>query len=285
MQIHGENYLLPKDAPIDNEFRFKRKSFALNEILAIMRRHAKICIVFLDACRDNPFAQSLAMSWPAENRDIRRDLAEVKAPRDCFIAFATAPGEIASDGHGEPNSPFTSELLNHIETPNLTINDMMIDVSEGVRNRTNYRQQPWVQTNLATRFYFRKESLPVKSPTAPAANAIRDDAAPKAMELAHWEAIKEHGDVQALRDHLARYPEGVTAPVALTRLENLIWATLRSSIDIASLKGFLHEFPNGRYAAAARSRPATLEKQAVQVRAEERAPLRGPRGKASGGAN
>jgi len=44
----------------------------------------------------------------------------------------------------------------------------------------------------------------------------------KAEELANWDFIKGSESAQAFRDHLARFPQGVTERMARTRLEALI---------------------------------------------------------------
>ena len=91
----------------------------------------------------------------------------------------------------------------------------------------------------------------------------------KAEELANWDFIKERSDAQLLRDHLARFPGGVTVLYARTRLEEMVWAGLGESPDMASLEAFVEEFPNGTNAEAARSRLADLQKQAAEARALE----------------
>ena len=53
-----------------------------------------------------------------------------------FIAFATQPGHVASDGTGR-NSPFTGSLKAHIATPGLSISDLMIVVRNDVVQATN----------------------------------------------------------------------------------------------------------------------------------------------------
>jgi hypothetical protein len=93
----------------------------------------------------------------------------------------------------------------------------------------------------------------------------------KAEELANWDFVKDRGDAQLLRDHLARFPAGGTALYARTRIEELSWAGLRLSTDMVSLRAFLLEFPNGTHAEAARSRLAHLEEQAAMTRAAEHA--------------
>src|SRR5215471_5750872 len=48
----------------------------------------------------------------------------------------------------------------------------------------------------------------------------------KAEELANWDFIKASESTQEFRDHLARFPQGMTARMAQTKLEALVWADL-----------------------------------------------------------
>ena len=91
----------------------------------------------------------------------------------------------------------------------------------------------------------------------------------KAEELANWDFIRARGDARLLRDHLARFPAGVTALYARTRIEELAWAGLGPSPYATELGAFLEEFPNGTHAEAARSRLADLERQAADARSRE----------------
>ena len=81
----------------------------------------------------------------------------------------------------------------------------------------------------------------------------------KAEELANWEFIKASELSQEFRDHLARFPKGVSEPWARTRLEALVWAGLPRPIDMDALKGFLAEFPKGAHASEATAKLAELE--------------------------
>ena len=56
------------------------------------RSNSRMNIVILDACRNNPF--------PAATRSVSQGLVEMKRARGSFIAYATAPGSVASDGSG-----------------------------------------------------------------------------------------------------------------------------------------------------------------------------------------
>jgi chemotaxis protein MotB len=80
----------------------------------------------------------------------------------------------------------------------------------------------------------------------------------EAEELVNWRAIKEGRDVEALRDHLTRFPEGATAQFAIDRLEELVWVGLGPSPALETLKRFLDEFPRGRHSPAARAQLAIL---------------------------
>jgi uncharacterized caspase-like protein len=161
LQVNGQNYLIPVDAEIRQEIHLKRRAFSLDELLAIMSRRARSSLIFLDACRDNPFARTLLSSMRPGTRSTiatRSGLAEVRASRGSFVAFATAPDNVAGDGSGI-NSPFTEALLAHIETPAISISDLMIEVRKQVLKATGDQQEPWDQSSLRERFCFNPSNV------------------------------------------------------------------------------------------------------------------------------
>jgi len=144
-QIEGINYLIPVRAKIENEIQCKHRAVNCNYILEAMQR-ASVSIVILDACRNNPFA------W---KRSVSRGLAPMEGkPGNQYIIFSTAAGLEADDGSAL-NSPFTTALKKHIQTPNITIEDMMRDVVKEVEKLTSGRQVPAAYGNLKERFYFK----------------------------------------------------------------------------------------------------------------------------------
>ncbi|WP_234684817.1 caspase family protein [Bradyrhizobium monzae] len=156
LQVNGHNYLIPIDADIRLETHLRRRAFSLDELLSVSSNRARTSLIFLDACRDNPFSRSLLQAGTSRNRsgfEIRAGLAEVRVKRGSFIAFATAPDNVASDGEGH-NSPFTTALVTHLESPNVSVSDMMINVRNDVLRATNYKQEPWDQSSLQERFCF-----------------------------------------------------------------------------------------------------------------------------------
>jgi hypothetical protein len=74
---------------------------------------------------------------------------------------------------------------------------------------------------------------------------------------------------QDFRDHLARFPKGVTERMARAKLEALVWVALPQPIDAPALQSFLEEFPNGAHASEAKSKLADLERQAASAREAE----------------
>jgi hypothetical protein len=77
----------------------------------------------------------------------------------------------------------------------------------------------------------------------------------------NWDYIKEKESPLDLRDHLARFPSGVTKRMARERLEALVWAGLGEAPDLAALKDFLAEFPDGEHAEEAKGRQKELEQE------------------------
>jgi WD40 domain-containing protein/TIR domain-containing protein len=88
----------------------------------------------------------------------------------------------------------------------------------------------------------------------------------KAEELANWDFIKTSESSQEFRDHLARFPQGVTEGMARVKLEALVWAGLPRPFDADALQGFLAEFPKDAHASEANAKLAELESQAAAAR-------------------
>ena len=80
---------------------------------------SRLGLVMLDACRNNPFAARMQRS--ARTRAVERGFARVEPVGSVLVAFAARDGTTAADGEGR-NSPFTTALLRHLETPGLEIN-------------------------------------------------------------------------------------------------------------------------------------------------------------------
>ena len=113
--ISGTNYLLPVDADIKSEMDVKLGA-AINIDLTLDQTmsDAKVKLVFLDACRDNPFAAKIKSNSATRSVSVQTGLAEMKSGEGTLIAFATGPGQTALDGQEGANSPFTRALIANI---------------------------------------------------------------------------------------------------------------------------------------------------------------------------
>jgi len=155
LQVSLQNYLVPVDAKLETERDLDFEVVRLDLVLKHMEleREGKTSIVFLDACRDNPFKDNLARSMGTRAVSLGRGLAEVQTGVGTFIAYSTRPGSVASDGAGR-NSPFAGALKRHIPEPGRNLNAIMIEVRKDVLDATHGRQVPWDHSALTRDFYF-----------------------------------------------------------------------------------------------------------------------------------
>ncbi|MBN1183262.1 MAG: caspase family protein [Bacteroidales bacterium] len=146
-QAKGENFIYPIDANPGSEAELESECVNVNRTLGKMQTAGcRLNIVILDACRNNPFESA----WKGRGRS--RGLALVRAPSGTIIGYATAPGELASDGSGR-NSPYTSALLKYLNQPGLEILDIFKRVGKSVLNGSGGKQEPWFQGNVTDDFY------------------------------------------------------------------------------------------------------------------------------------
>ncbi|SFV71770.1 Mlr3463 protein [hydrothermal vent metagenome] len=156
IQVNGNNYLIPVDAKISSKKDVEYNAIDAGRILSKMEgSKSKTNIIILDACRNNPFERS----W---NRAVRLNgkgsgLAFMNAPAGSLIAYSTAPGSTAADGEVGTNGVYTSALLEHIKTPNITIEEMFKRVRLTVEAKTNKQQTSWESTSLKGNFFFKIE--------------------------------------------------------------------------------------------------------------------------------
>ncbi len=93
IQTKGLNFLIPVDASLKKEQQIEYQCIRADRMFGSIVGD-KIHIVILDACRNNPFERSWGRSTNGSG------LAFMQAPSNSFIAYATSPGQTASDGTG-----------------------------------------------------------------------------------------------------------------------------------------------------------------------------------------
>ena len=230
LQVNGRNYIVPTDALLEDEADLPFETLNVSVVLEQMEREPRTNLVFLDACRDNPLARTLARSMGTRSTAIGRGLARINAGLGTLIAYATEPDNVALDGQGE-NSPFTKALLNHIDTPGLEVRQMLTRVRMDVISETQGQQVPWDHSSLVSEFFFE---------------------VPAAAEEPEVAAVP---DQPAADDAMDRPPRGQVDP----SLERVFWETIQSSGDPRDFELYLEQFPDGVFAGLARYRLASLE--------------------------
>ena len=215
LQIRGENYLPAVDAEIAGEEDVHNQSLAVKQLMDILDNvKTQLNLVFLDACRNNPYARSF--------RSAGEGLAKLTAPSGTLISFATRPGSVAADGEGR-NGLYTSSLLEQMNYTSVPIEQILKRVVVGVKAASNGRQEPWMEGSIEGDFCFGtcEQAAPAASALVTAQAASATASAQVAYELAFWDAIKNSSNPADFDAYLRRYPDGQFVDLARNRLDGL----------------------------------------------------------------
>jgi hypothetical protein len=217
LEAAAHNWLLPASARLANERDLRFEAVDLDTVQEQTEGYAKVSIIFLDACRDNPFARRLSRGRSFAPRGLGR----VDVGRGAvLVAFSTGPGEVAVDSlGGKRNSPFTAALLKYIETPGLEIRSLLTRVTKDVFEETKGTQRPWQNSSLEGDFYL----LP--PPVAPAASSAQSLVT---LDSMFWDAIKLSNNPADYKAYLTRFPKGMFVELAQNHLAILEQITVPS---------------------------------------------------------
>ncbi len=131
--LQGTNYLLPSDIPViepGQEMLARSRSLAEADLSAALRdKGARVVVMVVDACRDNPFPKSGTRSVGLD-----RGLARTEPADGVFSLYAAGAGQQALDrlpgDDPNPNSVFTRVFVQQLKKPGLNL----IDLGESVRD-------------------------------------------------------------------------------------------------------------------------------------------------------
>jgi hypothetical protein len=138
VEIHGRNFLLPVDMPQvhENEEGIVTGEGIPSDTLIdqLQARGAKLVMVVLDACRENPFAKQGTRGIGAA----RGGLAETAPPEGVFVLYSAGVGQTAldrlSDSDANPNSVFTRKFIQVLATPGLTVQQVATQTRAAVHD-------------------------------------------------------------------------------------------------------------------------------------------------------
>jgi uncharacterized caspase-like protein len=226
ISMDGVNYLLPVDADLKSPADVKLGApINVDAALEQTMGDAKVRLVFLDACRDNPFAAKIQAAKSTRSVTVASGLAEMKPSEGSLIAFATGPGQTALDGEVGGHSPFTRALITNITQPGVEIQQAMTKVRAQVNEETNKNQLPWDHTSLTGSVYLNPVAAAADKPAAPNAapsTTVVASATPTDnVEIEFWRSVKDSSKVDELQAYLEKYPNGTFAPLAQARIQTL----------------------------------------------------------------
>jgi uncharacterized caspase-like protein len=151
-ELDGRNYLVPVGGSIESAADPDRV-LGLDAVQATLEAQPRVSLLFVDACRDYPFAARPEGGDARRPRaDAQEGLAPMRAGAGTLVSFATQPGQVAEDGAGE-HSPYAAALLRHLRTPDLEVHGLMRRVRGDVVAETDGRQTPWDTSSLRQDFY------------------------------------------------------------------------------------------------------------------------------------
>jgi hypothetical protein len=174
IQIGDQNYMVPVDAKLEQEYDAKDESISLERIVEALEPAKRLKLVILDACRANPFLVNMQRRVASRGPPMR-GLARVEPTQvDTLIAYAAKAGSTASDGWGG-NSPYTAALLKHLTEPGLDIRLAFGRVRDDVIKSTDSKQEPFVYGSLggSNISLVPAPAVPQEAPTADVAGDYR----------------------------------------------------------------------------------------------------------------
>lgn len=232
VQVKGSNYFPVVDADISSEDDVSLQALDLGKILELLdEAKTRLNLVFLDACRNNPYLRSF--------RSSANGLAKVEAPSGTLMSFATRPGSVASDGAGK-NGLYTEKLLLAMNDTGQPIELALKRVVSGVKAASNGQQEPWMEGSIEGDFCFGNCSA---SSAAPAPAEAMADA-----ETVFWGSVKDSTNALELKAYLDKYPQGQFANLARIRIAGIEGAAKSEKPDNSEKA----EKPQGPLAALAR---------------------------------
>jgi hypothetical protein len=212
LELGGENYLVPTDAKLLRDADLEYEAVTLSSVLDAARGARRLRVVVLDACRNNPLGERIALSGGV-TRSVTRGLARVEPKGDVLVAYSARAGTLAEDGAGR-HSPYAEGLLKYLATPGLDVRLMFGKVRDQVLVATGQRQEPYIYGSLSGDVI----ALVPGPPHDPKA----DEAARKAFEAERaWVDARHTKSIPVLESFVAQYGGTFQATLAQERIQQL----------------------------------------------------------------
>jgi formylglycine-generating enzyme required for sulfatase activity len=144
VEVTDQNYLVPVDAKLLRSTDIDFEAISLAAVRQAVSGAAKLRIVVLDACRNNPFK----LEGKGGTRAATRGLGRIEPSAGEVVAYAAKEGTLAQDGPANLNSPFAAALVNSLREPGLEIRLLFGKVRDDVLTATGNEQEPYTYASL-----------------------------------------------------------------------------------------------------------------------------------------
>lgn len=221
ISVRGRNYLLPIDIPKitpGQERSVTKEAFSEDEIISLLQeRGAKVSLLIIDACRNNPF--------PKEGtRSVGRSVGlgqRSTPPRNTFVMYSAGFGQEALDRLSEddqnPNSIFTRKLLPLLKTPGLShiqmAKQLQIEVEQlALTTKSKHQQFPAFYDQVRGDFFLvpgKKDKAKIIGTPSISADATL------------WKTIENSNKASDFEFYLSKFPKGKYSIIAKLKLQKL----------------------------------------------------------------
>jgi TPR repeat protein len=271
MEMNGVNYLIPVDAALKSDRDVEDESVAIDRVQRSLEGAKKLKLFILDACRNNPFSQSMARS--IGTRAVSRGLARVEPESaDTLIAFASKAGTVALDGEGR-NSPFATALAKYLTEPGLDVRIALGKVRDEVVEATNREQEPFVYGSLGgAQIFLNIKEININVNNSGNTQEVSPNGQSEAA--ADWQNIRDLADEDLIAAFIEKHgKDPVYRMLAEKKLASLktatesggqdaaaiAWEALSGSTDAAALQRFIERYPDSQHRSDAEALIAALE--------------------------
>jgi tetratricopeptide (TPR) repeat protein len=156
IEINRVNYLIPIDAKLLDDRDVQTETVSYEELLPAAGGAKMLRLIVLDACRVNPFKDTMRRTMASRGANDRGLAAPPEAEPGTMIVYSAKDGEVAADDVDGVNSPFARAFVAELKVPGREVRRLFDNVRDDVLDATNNRQQPFTYGSLSGRrdFYF-----------------------------------------------------------------------------------------------------------------------------------
>lgn len=226
----SQNYLLSKNAKVENPFLISQDGFEISTIMHLMSSNASTSIAMIDASRENSFSANLAKS---SNDEMGQDsvsvgLAPVAASfPNSMIVFSSAANTVSAASKDEL-SPFASAIAENFKDTSTDLSVLFKRVTNDVFEATDGRQRPEVVSSMSHEYNLAGSHLNPSSVSADEHDAVFG----KILEIA--EAQEDQNLREIILAFLSEgYPESATISRSTVMVEYL--TTLATNLESSGL--------------------------------------------------